>query len=47
MDLLMWQDGGGGHWFPFALIWVGLGVLVTWLVMRRRRPSGPDGQSGS
>lgn len=27
---------GGWHFFPFALVWVGLGVLVTWLIMRRR-----------
>jgi putative membrane protein len=33
---------GGWHWFPFALLWVGLAVLVTWLILRRRGPSGLD-----
>jgi putative membrane protein len=33
---------GGWHWFPFAFLWVGLAVLVTWLIVRRREPSGLD-----
>lgn len=34
--------GGGWHWFPFALLWIGLAVLVTWLIVSRKGPSGVD-----